>query len=94
MTDNHIREFSGAVNPLQSVTEAMADDPEVTADQACEAALNALDQLMVLAARDDTAPHVMANRIFVGQILVRAQLIQSFLMAKETPEFKMVSNNV
>lgn len=72
------------------VSAAMQDSPEVTADMACEQALNALDQLMVLAARDDTAHLVVANRIFVGQILTRAQLVASFLMAKDAPKFKVI----
>lgn len=62
---------------------------EVTADMACEDALNALDQLMKLATKDDTVHHVIANRIFVGQILVRAQLVASFLAAK-VPAFRVV----
>jgi hypothetical protein len=57
---------------LEAVSVAMEEpadnDPEVTADLCLRTALNALDQLMVLAAKDDTAHLVMANRIFVGQI--------------------------
>lgn len=64
--------------------------PEVSADLACEQALNALDTLACLAASSETAQHVMANRIFVGQILTRAQLLTSFLIAQETPQFKVV----
>lgn len=75
---------------LITIVRDEMESPEVTADMACEQALNALDQLMVLAARDDTAHLVVANRIFVGQILTRSQLIASFLMAKETPQFRIV----
>lgn len=82
---------------LQEVSEIMAEpsdtSPEVTADVACETALNALDQLMVLAADKTTAQHVMANKVFVGQILTRAQLVASFLVALETPKLKVVRNN-
>ena len=60
-------------------------DPEVTADMACETALNALDDLMVLAAKDETWQSVMANKVFIGQILTRAQLVSSFLMSKTPP---------
>lgn len=63
----------------------MDNDPEVTADVACERALSALDDLVILAANQDTAQHVMANRIFIGQILTRAQLVASLLIAKKTP---------
>jgi hypothetical protein len=70
----------------------MDRDPEITADMACETALNALDELMTLAAKDDTAHLVIANRIFVGQIKSRVDLILSFLIAKETPAFKVISN--
>lgn len=75
----------------EAIQEPERNDPAVSADMACETALNALDDLMVLAAADDTAQHVMANRVFVGQILVRAQLVASFLMSKH-PQLKVVSN--
>lgn len=82
---------------LQRISEILGEpsdtDPEVTADVLCETALNALDQLMVLAAKNDTFPHVMANKVFIGQILTRAQLVASFLIARETPVLKVVSNN-
>lgn len=81
---------------LDAVSAAMAEprndyDPEVTADLCCEQALNALDQLMVLATKDDTAHLVIANKIFIGQILTRAQLVASFLMTKQTG-LRIVSN--
>ena len=58
------------------------NDPEVAADAACEAALNALDDLMVLAAKSETARYVEAERVFIGQILTRAQLVASFIAAR------------
>ena len=78
---------------LSAVEQAMSDnDPDFSADIACERALNALDDLMVLANKDDTFPAVMANKVFAGQILTRAQLLVSFLLARETPKFKVISN--
>ena len=62
---------------------------EISADIACETALNALDELAALALKDDTAHLVIANRIFIGQILCRAQLVASFLAAK-TPALRVV----
>ncbi len=66
------------------------DDPVVSADIACEQALNALDHLMVLANQDNTWPAVAANKIFIGQILTRAQLVASFLMAKQVVDLRIV----
>lgn len=56
---------------------------EISADLCCEQALNALDELIQMAMSDDTANLVMANRIFIGQILTRAQLAASLLVAKQ-----------
>ncbi len=78
---------------LEVVRNAMHDyDPEITADIACEQALNALDQLMVLAAKDETAHLVVANKVFVGQILTRAQLVASFLMTRQSRPHMVINN--
>jgi hypothetical protein len=66
-------------------------ESELAAEQACEAALNALDTLMALAANDETAPLVEAEKVFVGQILTRAQLVASSMMARH-PNLKVVKN--
>ena len=73
---------------------ALLASPEVSADQACETALNALDDLMVLAANQQTAHLVWANKIFIGQILTRAQLVASVLMAVEQKagQLKVIRN--
>ncbi len=68
--------FDDTVDAIKTI---MGDDAEVTADIACEHALNALDLLVLLAADRRTAPQVIANRVFIGQILTRAQLVASFL---------------
>jgi len=81
------------MTPLDEIVQSALDsDPEVSVDILCETALNALDQLMVLAAKEETFQHVMANKVFIGQILTRAQLIASFLMARQTRP-QMVVNN-
>jgi hypothetical protein len=71
------------------IGEPEPNDPEVLANVACEAAINALDTLMTLAANDETVHLVEAEKKFVGQILTRAQLVASFLMARH-PNLKVV----
>jgi hypothetical protein len=66
-------------------------ESELAAEQACESALSALDTLMLLAAGDDTVHLVEAEKAFIGQILTRAQLVASFLMARH-PNLKVVKN--
>ena len=73
------------------IGEPEPNDPEVTTNRACEEALNALDQLVVLAANSETAHLVEAERVFIGQILTRAQLIASFLLARQ-PQLKVIRN--
>jgi hypothetical protein len=58
-------------------------DKQVDCERACEAALNALDELAVMAATAETAHLVIAQRIFIGQILRRAQTVAGLLMAKQ-----------
>lgn len=69
-------------SPLTDDASLLAS-PEVTADQACEVALNALDTLAVLTASQDTAHLVWANKIFVGQIVNRANTLGRLLMAQK-----------
>lgn len=76
---------------MPALPEAGPDSPQVSADLCCEQALNALDELASLALQEDTAHLVMANRIFVAQILTRAQLVMSFLIAKH-PALRVVGN--
>jgi chaperonin GroEL (HSP60 family) len=71
---------------LSAVEQAIEPDNIVTtADMACEAAINALDILAALATHDDTAPHVWANKIFVGLIVKRTNTLVGLMLAK-SPE--------
>jgi hypothetical protein len=65
------------------------NSPEIKLDMALRSAFAGLDDLMVLACNSNTADLVEREKIAIGQIVTRAQLIASFLMARQTPAGKL-----
>ena len=51
-----------------------------------------LDELMALASQEETKGQVCAERIALGQMLSRCQLLVSFALSQDTPKLKVVSN--
>lgn len=49
-----------------------------------------LDDLMACAATDEGCEALEANKIGLGQILTRAQLIVSFMTSREPPQLKVI----
>lgn len=74
------------------VREAM-NEPHLSAEEQMERRVDSiirdLDELCAFAANKETVDLVEAHRIGVGQIVTRAQLIASFLMARK-PSFTVV----
>lgn len=70
---------------LDAVSIAV-QEPALSAEEQMERRIDALirdlDELVAFAANRETVDLVEANRIGVGQIISRAQLIGSFLLAK------------
>lgn len=85
---------SGELDPygeLQVVRDAMSEQPlSIQVEYRIDRVISELDELMALAAGEDTSSAVESNKIGLGQILTRAQLIVSFLTARETPKFKVI----
>lgn len=57
--------------------------PEHKIAMALRSAFEGLDEIMVMAAHPDTSHLVDAERVAVGQLILRAQLIGSFLMSRK-----------
>ncbi len=73
---------------LEAVSEAMQDfveheTAEVQMERRIDALIRDLDELCAFAANKETVDLVEAQRIGVGQIVMRAQLVASFLMARK-----------
>ena len=75
---------------IEAITNAMADEPvEIQVEYRLDCLLRELDEMCALAANPETVGIIDANRITIGQIKTRVDLIASFLMARE-PNFKVI----
>lgn len=81
---------------LQAVQQAMEPTPaersQIYVERTVTSVINDLDQLCAFAADPATAGFIEAERIAIGQIVTRAQLIQSFLMASYPSKLKVIGN--
>lgn len=80
---------------LNAIREIMAD-PVLSAEDQIERKLDwiirELDELCALATNPETVDLVERQRIAVGQIVTRAQLVSSFLATRQPGRLKVVSN--
>ena len=81
---------------IEAVRAAM-DEPALTAEEQMERRIDSLvrdlDELCAFAANPETVDLVQGQRAGIGQIITRAQLIGSFLMARnQKPGLKVISN--
>lgn len=78
---------------MEAVHEAM-HDPVLSAEEQLERKVDwfirELDELCALSANSETVDLVETQRVAVGQMLVRIQLVAAFLMARQ-PHLKVVS---
>jgi hypothetical protein len=51
-----------------------------------------LDEFCALATNEETVDLIEREKIAIGQILIRAQLVASFLMARHPSKLRVVSN--
>lgn len=86
------------IDTLEAVSSAMeefieAETPEVQMERRVDSIIRELDELCAFAANPETVDLVQGQRIGVGQIITRAQLIGSFLMARnQKPGLRVISN--
>ncbi|RTE91884.1 hypothetical protein D6B98_15820 [Bradyrhizobium sp. LVM 105] len=74
------------------------DEPPLSAEEQIERrmdyVLREMDEFMAMAANPETVDLIDHNRVLMGQIMTRAQLIGAFLMARNTkPGLRVVQNN-
>lgn len=72
------------IETLEAVRKEMAGEPaETQIEYRMDCVLRELDEFMALAANPETVGLIEKQRIMVGQIMSRAQLIASFLMSRK-----------
>ena len=78
---------------LETIRRVM-DEPVLSAEdqmeRRCDAIIRDLDELCAFASNSETVDLVERQRIAVGQMLTRVQLVAAFLMARQ-PALKVVS---
>lgn len=87
MTDDSSREFSGSVNhsePGQSAEEQI--------ERRADFIIRELDEFCAMASNHETVDLIENEKIAVGMMQTRCQLILSFLAARSVPKFKVISN--
>jgi hypothetical protein len=75
---------------LDLVRQEMADQPNDPVGQALSSAFNRVDDLIILANREDTRALVLAERVALGQLLNRVRLLASFVDTATAPQLKVV----
>jgi hypothetical protein len=80
---------------LEFVSDAMKE-PALSAEEQMERRVDSiirdLDELIAFAANTETVDLVEGQRIGVGQIVSRAQLVASFLLARNPNKLRVISN--
>jgi hypothetical protein len=80
---------------LDAVSNAM-QEPVLSSQEQMERRIDSivreLDELIAFAANPETVDLVEAQRVGVGQIISRAQLIGSFLMSRSPNKLRVVNN--
>ena len=70
--------------------EAMQETPIDSVGRTLRDAFSAVDDLVILANREDTKAAVLAERVLIGQLMVRVQLLASFAMINTPGKLKVV----
>jgi hypothetical protein len=80
---------------IEAVRKEMSGEPaETQIEYRMDCVLRELDEFMAMAANSETVDLIDSNRVLMGQIMTRAQLIGAFLMARNTkPGLRVVQNN-
>jgi len=88
--------FSEIDMDFQAVQQAMEPTPaersQIYVERTVTSIINDLDQLCAFAADPATAGFIEAEKIAIGQIVTRATLIQSFLLARYPSKLKVIGN--
>jgi hypothetical protein len=79
---------------LEVVRKEMAGEPaEIQIEYRLDVVLREMDEFVAMAANPETIDLIERNKILIGQIMTRTQLICSFLMARnQKPGLRVISN--
>jgi len=80
---------------LKEIREVMSDtalSADEQMERRCDFIVRELDELVAFTANAETVDLVERQRMAVGQMLTRVQLVAAFLMARQPP-LRVVSNN-
>lgn len=79
-------------DPLCDYPMTEAEKAQVQLDMNIKAAFDALDEVMAIAADPETKQMVFRERVAIGQLLNRAQLIASFIEKYKPGQLRVISN--
>lgn len=79
---------------LQTIREMIEPTPteraQIFIERTVSSIINDLDQLCAFAADPSTVTFIEAEKIGIGMAATRMQLLQSLLLARQSPNLKMV----
>jgi peptide deformylase len=76
--------------PIDEVVQHALDDESEPVAQSVNSIITALDELMAKAVNSETVGQIAAERIGIGQIRLRAELILSFLDARKPQGLRVI----
>jgi len=82
--------YKDDLEAIRSVMSEPEDTAELQLERKMDAIIRDLDEICRLASNSETVDLVDGQRVAVGQIKVRVDLIASFLMARKPPGLRIV----
>jgi hypothetical protein len=80
------------IDAIRDVMEEPQLSAEEQIERKCDAIIREMDELCRMATLAETVDLVASQKMALGQMLVRIQLILSFVLASKPPTFKVISN--
>lgn len=77
---------------LYEYPQTEAEKAQVRLDMSIQQAFSGLDEIMALAADPETKQLVFKERVAIGQLLNRAQLIASFIEKYKPGQLRIIAN--
>jgi hypothetical protein len=80
------------IDAIRDVMEEPQLSAEEQIERKCDSIIRELDELCRMATLAETVDLVASQKMALGQMLVRIQLILSFVLASKPPAFKVIRN--
>lgn len=84
--------YEQVIEDIRAAVAEPEDTAELQIERKCDGIIRELDELCKLASNYETVDLVEGQRVAIGQMTTRVQLIASFLMARKTGSFRMIRN--